>query len=199
MADEPDATPIDPSPPPAEIPRQWRVGRIIFYGFLGILVAVAAWNLYKPLPDGTRVRGEVIETPAGQLHFLTDLTGADVFGAPIVHQQIFDAVLKTIGEARQYVVLDFFLFNNQRGASTDAKPHRELSRELRDALLARKRQLPDLQILLITDPINDLYGSLPSRELADLRDAGVDVVRVDLDSLRDSNPIYSALWHVTTK
>jgi phosphatidylserine/phosphatidylglycerophosphate/cardiolipin synthase-like enzyme len=199
MADEPDATPIDPSPPPEEPRRQWRVGRIVSYGFLGVLVVVALWNLYKPLPEGTRIRGEPVETPLGQLHFFTDLTGADVFGAPIVHQQIFDALLKTISEARQYVVLDFFLFNSQRGGSIDAKPHRELSRELRDALLARKRQLPELRVLLITDPINDLYGSLPSRDLADLRGAGIDVVRIDLDSLRDSNPIYSALWRVTTK
>lgn len=199
MADEPDATPIDPSPPPAEPRRQWRVGRVVSYGFVGLLVLVALWNLYKPLPNGTGVRGELVETSLAQLHFLADLTGADVFGAPIVHQQIFDAILKTIGEARQYVVLDFFLFNAQRGGTLDAKPRRELSRELCDALLTRKRAMPGLQVLFITDPINDLYGSLPSRELADLGDAGIDVVRIDLDSLRDSNPIYSALWRVTTK
>ena len=50
-----------------------------------------------------------------------------------------------------------------------------------------------LHILVIADPINDVYGGLPSRDLAALRDAGIDVVTVDLDSLRDSNPIYSAL------
>jgi len=199
MADEPDATPIDPSPPPAESPRNLRVGRIVFYGFIAVVAGVALWNLYKPLPNGTRVRGELVETPLNQMHFLTDITGADAFGAPIVHQQIFDAMLRVIGEARQYVVLDFFLFNSQRGAAVDEKPHRELSKELRDALLARKRQIPDLQILFITDPINDVYGSLPSRDLADLRGADIDVVRLDLDSLRDSNPIYSSLWRITTK
>ena len=125
------------------------------------------------------------------------MTGADVFGAPVVRQQIFDAVLALIGEAREYLVLDFFLFNSQRGAALDAKPHRELSVELRDALLARKRAMPQLHILVIADPINDVYGGLPSRDLAALRDAGIDVVTVDLDSLRDSNPIYSAFWRLT--
>ena len=34
MADGPDEELIDPSPPPAETPRNWRVGRLVFYGLL---------------------------------------------------------------------------------------------------------------------------------------------------------------------
>jgi len=199
MAEEPDATPIDPSPPPAVPQRKRRLGRSIFYAFLALWIAVALWNLYKPLPDGVSIRGPIVETPPGQLQFLADVTGADAFGAPVVRQQIFDAMLQTVGQAREYLVLDFFLFNNQRGAALDVKPRRELSTELRDALLARKRAVPGLKVLLLYDPINDVYGGLPSRDLAALRGAGIDVVRVDLDSLRDSNPIYSAFWRITMK
>jgi phosphatidylserine/phosphatidylglycerophosphate/cardiolipin synthase-like enzyme len=199
MAEEPDATPIDPSPPPAEPPRKRRLARKLFYGFLSLWFVVALWNLYKPLPDGVSIRGPIVETPLEQLQFLSDVTSADGFGAPVVRQQIFDAMLKLIGEAREYLVLDFFLFNDQRGAALDAKPHRALSTELRDALLARKRELPGLKVLLLHDPINDVYGGLPSRDLAALRGAGIDVVSVDLDGLRDSNAIYSALWRLTMK
>jgi len=199
MAEAPDYTPIDPSPPPEQPRRKWPVGRIIFYGFFALWLLVALWNLYKPLPPGTNVRGEIVETPVSQLRFLSDVTGADVFGAPIVHQQIFDEVLRTVGEARQYIVLDFFLFNAQRGAQADTATHRALSAELRDALLARKRALPGLTILLIVDPVNEVYGSLPSADLATLRGAGIDVVRFDLDPLRDPNFLYSALWRMTTK
>ena len=199
MADEPDETPIDPSPPPAERPRKRRVGRLVFYGFLALWLLVALWNLYKPMPAGTGIRGEIVETAVNQVHFYSDVTGADVFGAPVLHHQVFDSLLRVVGEARQYVVIDFFLFNGQRGAATDVRPRRELSIELRDALLKRKREIPGLKVLVITDPINDVYGSLPSRDLAELRGAGIDVVSVDLDSLRDSNPIYSALWRITTK
>jgi phosphatidylserine/phosphatidylglycerophosphate/cardiolipin synthase-like enzyme len=199
MAEEPDATPIDPSPPPAVPPRQWRIGRTLFRGFLVLWLVVALWNLYKPLPNGTHVRGAIVETPLNQLQFLADVTSADGFGAPVVRQQIFDAMLKVVGDAREYLVLDFFLFNDQRGSALDAKPHRELSRELRDALLARKHEIPALRVLVLCDPINDVYGGLPSRDLATLRAAGIDVVSVDLDGLRDSNAIYSALWRMTTK
>jgi len=199
MAEEPDATTIDPSPPPAAPLRKRRFARKFFYGFLALWLAVALWNLYKPLPAGMHVRGPIVETPINQLQFLTDVTSADAFGAPVVRQQTFDALLKLIGDAREYLVLDFFLFNSQRGAALDAKPRRELSGELRDALLKRKRELPGLKVLLLCDPINDVYGGLPSRDLATLRAEGIDVVRVDLDRLRDSNAIYSALWRITMK
>ena len=197
MAEEPEETPIDTSPPPQAPRRKRRLGRLFAYGFLTLWALTALWNLFKPLPDGVSVRGTIVETPLNQLQFLNDVTSADVFGAPVVRQQIFDSVIGLIGQAREYLVLDFFLFNGHRGAALDAKPHRELSVELRDALLARKRAMPQMHILVIADPINDVYGGLPSRDLAALRGAGIEVVTPDLDALRDSNPIYSAFWRLT--
>jgi phosphatidylserine/phosphatidylglycerophosphate/cardiolipin synthase-like enzyme len=200
MADWPDATSIDPSPPPQAPPpppRRW--GRWLRYGFLGLWAGVALWNLFKPLPAGASIRGAVVSTPLTDLEFLRDVTTADVFGEPVVDQQIFDAVLGMIGEAREFLLLDFFLFNSQRGAAVDSRPYRELSVQLRDALLERKRAIPGLRVLVICDPINDVYGALPSRDFAALRGAGIDVIAVDLDELRDSNPIYSSLWRLTTR
>jgi phosphatidylserine/phosphatidylglycerophosphate/cardiolipin synthase-like enzyme len=199
MADEPEEIGIDPSPPPPEPPAKRRWGRRISYAFLAAWAVVAAWNLFKPLPEGMHVRGEVVETPLADVHFLADVTTADAFGVPVVRQQIFDAMFKLIGDAREYLVLDFFLFNAQRGSMLDAKPQRALSAELRDALLARKRAVPDLKVLVIADPVNDVYGGLPSKELKALTEAGIDVVRIDLDRLRDSNPIYSGFWRLTMK
>jgi len=155
--------------------------------------------MLKPLPDGMRVRGDIVDTPLGDVHFLADVTTADAFGAPVVRQQIFDATFRMIGEAREYLVLDFFLFNAQRGSMLDTKPYRALSGELRDALLARKQAVPGLKVLVLADPVNDVYGGLPSKDLAALRTAGIDVVPVDLDRLRDPNPIYSAFWRLTMK
>lgn len=200
MADWPDATTIDPSPPPKQAApprRSW--GRWFGYGFLALWAIVATWNVFKPLPAGVSVRGAVVSTPLGDLQFLHDVTSADVFGEPVVRQQIFDSVLRVIAEAKDFVVVDFFLFNGQRGAAVDKAPYRELSVQLRDALLARKRAVPDLRVLVISDPINDVYGALPSRDFSALRGAGIDVVTIDLDELRDSNPIYSALWRIAVR
>jgi phosphatidylserine/phosphatidylglycerophosphate/cardiolipin synthase-like enzyme len=199
MAEEPEPTPIDPSPPPTAAPRKRRPARWVFRGFLSLWLIVALWNLFKPLPEGVSVRGTVVNTPLSDLQFLSDVTSADVYGERVVRQQIFDAVFRLIAGARDFIVLDFFLFNAQRGSALDTAAHRELSAELRDALLARKRALPELRVLVISDPINDVYGALPSRDLEALRQAGIDVVAVDLDSLRDSNPVYSAFWRITMR
>jgi phosphatidylserine/phosphatidylglycerophosphate/cardiolipin synthase-like enzyme len=199
MAEEPDASLPDPSPPP-EVPRpKRRLGRLFVYGFLGLWSLVALWNLFKPLPDGASVRGPIVETPLADIEFLSDVTSADAFGAPVARQQIFDSILTLVSGAREFLVLDFFLFNDHRGAALGAKPHRTLSVELRDALLARKRAHPGLRILVVTDPINDVYGGLPSADLAALRGAGIDVVSTRLDGLRDSNAIYSAFWRLMMK
>ena len=197
MAEEPEEALTETSPPTPAPRRKRRLGRLFACGFFTLWALTALWNTFKPLPVGVSVRGTIVETPLNQLQFLSDVTGADVFGAPVVRQQIFDSVIGIIGQAREYLVLDFFLFNGQRGAALDAKPHRGLSSELRDALLARKRAVPDMHILVIADPINDVYGGLPSRDLIALRGAGIEVVTPDLDSLRDSNAIYSAFWRLT--
>jgi phosphatidylserine/phosphatidylglycerophosphate/cardiolipin synthase-like enzyme len=72
--------------------------------------------------------------------------------------------------------------------------HRELSRELVERLIERRRERPELDVLLITDPINTIYGGEPLEHLADLQAAGVEVVTTKLTRLRDPNPAYSALW-----
>jgi phosphatidylserine/phosphatidylglycerophosphate/cardiolipin synthase-like enzyme len=156
------------------------------------------WHSVKPLPRGMDIGGRVTPTALANVDLLRDITTGDAYGQPVIRQQIFDAVLAQIAAATDFIVLDFFLFNDQRGALADATPpFRALSSELRDALLARKQAVPDLRVLFITDPINDVYGGEPSPELAQLRAAGVSVVTTDLDQLRDSNPIYSGLWRLT--
>ena len=55
-------------------------------------------------------------------------------------------------------------------------------------LIARKQAQPAISILLITDPINEVYGGARSPLLDELRRAGIDVVVTDLEKLRDSNP-----------
>ena len=83
------------------------------------------------------------------------------------------------------------------GAEPNRAPLRPLSRELTAALLAAKQARPAMRILFVTDPINDVYGGDPSPELAQLEAAGIEVVRTDLDPLRDSNPAWSGLWRLT--
>lgn len=159
---------------------------------------MAYWQLHKPLPSGTRVASDWIAVAPENLKFIADITNADAYSRPILSQAIFDETLSLVRAARRFLVLDYFLLNDQRGAAT-AKPARALSAELRDALLEQRRLEPQLRIVLIVDPINEAYGSIPSTDFALLRAAGVDVVTTDLDILRDPNFLYSSLWRLTMR
>ena len=202
MTRQPDVSPIaEPAPPRRPIWARWR-GRLVLAAVLALLGGVGYWHATKPLPPGTRVASPWTQTPASDVRLLIDLTAADAYGRPVVQQQIFDEALLMIREARRFIVLDQFLFNAHRGALDDAAavqgaaPLRPLSRELRDALIDARRAQPQLRVLLITDPINDVYGGAPSPDLAMLRTAGIDVVVTNLDRLRDANPLYSSVWRV---
>jgi len=149
----------------------------------------------KALPPGLAFEG--LAHPAGDVAFLSDLTWVDAAGERHVEQQIFDAMLAIIGEAREFVVLDMFLYNPYLGAGAD--PTRRLSAELTDALVARKRAVPELTAIVITDPINTVYGGRDSGQFEQLRAQGIEVVETNLDALRDSNPVYSLFWRLLVK
>jgi hypothetical protein len=174
--------------------RTW--GRFVLLLFLAVWGGTAYWHTHKDLPPGTRVASPWRPVPAANVSFIADVTAADAYGRPVMSQAIFDEVLGVVRSARRFLVLDYFLFNNQRGAGGPDAPTRALSSQLRDALVAQKRANPDLRMLFITDPINDVYGGKPSHDLEMLRDAGIDVVVTDLNRLRDSNYLYSALWRL---
>jgi phosphatidylserine/phosphatidylglycerophosphate/cardiolipin synthase-like enzyme len=180
----------------ASVPRRRFRKRWITWALLGLWAGVGAWNVNKPMPPGTNVSTAPASVPASDVQFLYDLTLPQPHKADelVYEQRIFDEVFRIIDESRSFVVADFFLVNELMGASGAA--HRPLSRELADHVLARKQAVPDLQVLLLTDPINDVYGGAPSPLLAELRQAGIDVVVTDLERLRDSNPLYSSLWRI---
>jgi hypothetical protein len=71
-----------------------------------------------------------------------------------------------------------------------------LAHALAKQLLLRKRQRPNIKIMLVTDPRNEVYGGTPAQTLSTLEAAGIIIVRTRLARLRDSNPLYSSLWRL---
>jgi hypothetical protein len=168
----------------------WRLGLALTLGLAWL--AVAVWQALKPLPPGTHLSSAVCPVSADQVEFIADITAADGFGHPVVSQGIFDAVLGTVQAARRFVVLDYRSFG-----SAPAGGARSAAAQLTEALLARRREQPPLPVLLITDPSNEDFGAHRGQQLQLLRAAGVEVVSVDLERLRDSNLWYSSLWRLT--
>ena len=164
--------------------------RWVLWAVIAAWSGIGLWQTVKPMPPGTAVA--TAPMPADDVQFLYDLTHADPQGQVVYEQRIFDEAFRLIDEAETFVVADFFLLNEMMGRA--GASYRPLSRQLADHLIERKKARPELTALLITDPINEVYGGMPSPLFAELRAAGIEVVVTDLDRLRDSNPAYSALW-----
>lgn len=164
-----------------------RVGLLL----LIVLFFIAIYHVYKPLPPGVDFAGP--KRMASDVQFLADRTYT-VNGERQMEQQIFDAIFDMVTGARHILLVDMFLFNDYQGQGSEQ--HRALSDELTAALIAQKQRYPELEIHVISDPINSLYGGRPSRHFAQLEAAGVPVTLTDLTRLRDSNPLYSAFWRL---
>ncbi len=157
-----------------------------------VVVIVGIYGLFKPIPAGVDVASEIYNVPSSSVQFLGDMTYTDSDGIRHSDQQIFDEVFEMIDDARHYILIDMFLFNDFLGSETES--YRELSSELIDALIDKKEQYPDIDIQVITDPINTIYGGYDSEQLGSLRENNISVAITDLSTLRDSNPAYSAFW-----
>jgi hypothetical protein len=178
----------------ARAPRLRRWLHAIYLAPLVLWIVLAGWHALKPLPPGTHVQGPWGIVPAGDISFIADITAADAYSRPVMSQAIFDETLRIVSQARQLLVLDYHLFGDLHG-SEDAHL-RPLAATLRDALITRRHAAPQLTVLIITDPVNELRGSGPAFELRMLRAAGLQVVVTDLDRLRDANFMYSVPWRL---
>lgn len=159
---------------------------------LGLIAIFAAYHSYKPLPEGLAHSG--MKFPAQEVEFLGDNSWISGTGTRELEQEVFDAIFDLIDGARELIVIDMFLFNDFQGPEPET--HRLLSSELTSALMAQKLAYPEIQIVVITDPLNTLYGGLESEYFQSLREADIKVVETNLTRLRDSNPTYSWFWRL---
>lgn len=162
----------------------------VFILYIGIGV-YQAW--LKPLPADLSLKGEVYQVSGSNVEFVYDVTGMKA-GQRVSQQRIFDRVLGMIHQAQDFVLVDFFLFNEYLGKNSTR--HRRLCQELSSALLESKRNHPNIHMVVIIDPINEAYGGPVPESFRALRAAGIPVVLTDLRILRDSNPIYSSFWRM---
>jgi hypothetical protein len=167
--------------------------------WIGLTILGVVWfllfvfHLTKPLPPGISFLGQTHDVSGAE--FLFDLT-YQRDGDTVVEQEIFDRILSMVAEADGFMVLDMFLFNGGHGGE---EVHRPLSSQITDALLARKRSTPGLDVRFITDEFNNHYGAYVGEEIQRLQGGGIEVIVTRLSSLRDSNPAYSAFWRMALR
>ena len=170
-------------------------GRQYFALILGMValgyLSSAIYHIYKPLPEGLDYTGKLRHA---NVKFLADKTYLDAQGKQQQEHQIFNQILKLIDEAQTTIVLDMFLFNDEVGSSKIS--HDKLTQNLTEALIVKKRMTPQIEIKVITDPINSVYGGIAPEHYRQLRQAGIEVIETDLTPLRASNPIWSGFWYL---
>lgn len=158
--------------------------------FLLAGVISATYHTLKPVPEGLDFEGPV--RPASGVALLSDETYTGPDASRVMDHEIFDEVFRLIDQAEQLVVADMFLFN-RFGREPE---HRPLTAELTEALVRRAESDSDVTVVLITDPLNTLYGGVPAPHLDRLREAGVHVVETDITRLRTPHPSWSGLWRI---
>jgi PLD-like domain len=179
--------------------RKLRKRHVVIAAFLGLWAGIGWWHTTKPLPSGLRVSGDWQPVDAASIRFLTDLSFADNFGQVSARRSIQTATLDLIHDAQDFLILDYFLFNDQGGPVGPMRYDgllQPIAMEIREALRDLRTAHPQLPILILIDPINDYYRGTAPAKLAVLQQLGIDIVVVDLDQLRDSNPAYSGLWRM---
>lgn len=154
-------------------------------------LASAIYQVYKPLPKGINIKGQ---SRPSHVEFLADQTFIRTDGRVQSEQHIFAAMLTLIDQAQTTIVLDMFLFNAETGKSTQT--HQSLTAQLTKALLSKKALYPQIEIKVITDPINTVYGGMEAEHLRQLQTAGIEVISTDLRPLRASNPLWSGFWYM---
>ncbi len=174
--------------------RRGKRSKLVFRGIIAMLIAaVIIPYLYLPkmnLP-GTDITGPMRVIEPDNCRLLIDSTGFDPEKQErVIKQEIFDNILEMIADSKSFIVADFFLLNPWKGAFTNAS-YRTLSSELAEALIAKKRANPNHTIILLTDPINRIYGNDEPPFYRKMVENGIYVVFTDIRRLPHSNLVYS--------
>lgn len=145
------------------------------------------YSLNTKNPPGTNVSSDFKDADCEFLYDLTYLKD----GKRLHEKRTFNREMELIKNAQDFLMLDFFLFNDEYPDSMTFPSQVE---EMTDLLIAKKKENPAMPILFVTDPINNFYGAYEEDNLKRLHENGIEVVVTDLNKMRDSNALVSGIY-----
>ncbi|MBC2604286.1 phospholipase D-like domain-containing protein [Puniceicoccus vermicola] len=167
---------------------------LLFLIFILTVGLLGFYHIAKPLPDGLDYRGTDRILGPEEIQFYSDVTARTEGGERWMRQEIFEELFRQIREAEGFVVADFFLINEFAGGVPEGADVESLSEGLIDALVEARTKNPEMPIILISDPLNTLYGAVEQPLFETLGRNGIEVVLTDIRQLRDSNRVFSPFW-----
>lgn len=140
------------------------------------------------MPKGISYKGNLHEV---YFKFIYDLTYSKD-KVMVYERNIFKEFLRVISDAKDFILIDVFLFNSYKNKG-DFPNYTE---DLTAALINKKKENKDIRIVLITDEINIFYGAYQPKHFQDLKANNIEVIITDFDMIPDSNILYSFLWRL---
>ncbi|WP_197407887.1 phospholipase D family protein [Peptoniphilus harei] len=152
-----------------------------------LIIIPILYSLNTKNPPSTNLSSDFKDADCEFLYDLTYLKD----GKRLHEKRIFKREMELIKNAKDFLMVDFFLFNDEYPSSMSFPSQVE---EMTDLLIAKKKENPAMPILFVTDPINNFYGAYEEDNLKRLRENGIDVVITDLNKMRDSNALVSGFY-----
>ncbi|MBR9705421.1 hypothetical protein GOV14_00125 [Candidatus Pacearchaeota archaeon] len=145
--------------------------QILIYTGIAILIIFFLYILIMPrIKKGDASYGQVHNISQDSIEFLYDLT-YEKDGKVVHDTQIYDKFLEIINNSRKFILFDMFLFG-----SDDRPAFRNISDEVTNALLQKKKENPDIIIYFITDEMSVIYSIYNGSHFDLLSKNGINVI-----------------------
>ena len=165
------------------------------YLVAGIMAFTVSCSTIKNPPLGINYESPIRETENAEFHY--DLTYLDKDGNIQYDRNLWDATLKVVDNAKDYLIIEMFLFNDLYNKDKERFP--EFAKEYTEKLIKKQQENPNLKVYILADENNNFYGAFEHPFITSMKNAGINVIIVDIFKLKDTFPWYSPFWRTFIK
>ena len=165
------------------------------YLVAGIMAFTVSCSTIKNPPLGINYESPIRKTENAEFHY--DLTYLDKDGNIQYDRNLWNATLKVVDNAKDYLVIEMFLFNDLYNKDKEHFP--EFAKEYTEKLVKKQQENPNLKVYILADENNNFYGAFEHPFITSMKNAGINVIIVDIFKLKDTFPWYSPIWRTFIK
>ena len=159
-----------------------------------LIISLLALNIscstIKTPPLGVNYESPLRKSNNVEFHY--DLTYLDKDGNIQYDRKIWEASYKIVDEAKDYLIIEMFLFNDIYNKDKESFP--AFAKEYTRRLVKKKMENPNLKVYVLLDENNNLYGAFEHPFITQMKNAGINIILVDIFKLKDTFPWYSPVW-----